>query len=63
MSLTPSKVSKSPVFCTRVNRFSPDYKPETYLGQVITDLDAWKLVDCCHFDDHVERLALLFAST
>jgi hypothetical protein len=63
MSLTFSKVSKSPVFYTRVNRFSPEYKIETYLGQVITDLDAWTSVDGRHFDDNVERLALLFAST
>ena len=63
MSLTFSKVSESPVFCTTVNQFSPDYKTETYLGQVITDLNTWKAVDCRHFDDNVERLALLFAST
>lgn len=63
MSLTFSKVSESPVFWTRVNQFSPDYETETYLCQVITDLNARKPVDCHHFDDNVERLALLFAST
>jgi hypothetical protein len=63
MSLTSSKVSESPVFCTRVNRFSPDYITETNLGQVITDLDTWMVVDCRHFDDNVERFALLFAPT
>ena len=31
MSLTFNKVSKSPVFCTRVNRFSPDSKTELTL--------------------------------
>ncbi len=45
MSLTFNKVSESPVFCKRVDHSPPDYEVVTYLGQVITDLDAREAVD------------------
>jgi hypothetical protein len=47
MSLTLSKVSESPVFCTAVHHPPAiiKVKHKAHLGQVITDFHAWKTID------------------
>jgi len=59
MSLTLNTVSRSPVFCTRLNGLSRGHQGQAaHLGQVITDLDTRETVDGRQFNDDVERLAL-----
>ena len=63
MALTLNTVSRSPVFCMRLNQISRDHLGQAHLSQVITDFDAWEAIDRCQFNDHVERLALFLPLT